>query len=260
MPSWSATATTAYRSEAPLSSQFPSASSYFVSAEVSVISWPRAFPWFHDAFPQRTAVSWRRWPCAEPLLIARFQYREPKNPYDFSGKKTIVVGIGNSGADIATELSRAGQVYLATRSGAWILPKFCPYHLCHFSCFSLTLVAVLGFAMDHLAYNRILLVLLPLRAVIRISAAILQLVTTVVQGLPKGWNLDPGVGVFSAHLTMQPELLGRVGTGTVVVKPNIKSFEKDGHTVRFTDGSFVDGVDAVVFCTGYSIKARHQLL
>ena len=39
----------------------------------------------------------------------------------------VVVGIGNSGVDIVSELSRKGvaeQVFLSTRSGAWVIPKY----------------------------------------------------------------------------------------------------------------------------------------
>uniref|UniRef100_A0A673TSH9 Flavin-containing monooxygenase n=1 Tax=Suricata suricatta TaxID=37032 RepID=A0A673TSH9_SURSU len=44
-----------------------------------------------------------------------------RSPEKFEGKKIVVVGIGNSGADLAIELSHvASQVYLSTRQGAWI--------------------------------------------------------------------------------------------------------------------------------------------
>ncbi|GAB5583716.1 flavin-containing monooxygenase 5 isoform X1 [Prionailurus iriomotensis] len=46
---------------------------------------------------------------------------EYRSPEKFQGKKIIVVGIGNSGADLAIELNHvASQVYLSTRRGAWI--------------------------------------------------------------------------------------------------------------------------------------------
>uniref|UniRef100_A0A8B9WKX3 Flavin-containing monooxygenase n=2 Tax=Bos mutus grunniens TaxID=30521 RepID=A0A8B9WKX3_BOSMU len=46
---------------------------------------------------------------------------EYKSPEKFQGKKIIVIGIGNSAIDLAIELSHvAAQVFLSTRSGAWI--------------------------------------------------------------------------------------------------------------------------------------------
>uniref|UniRef100_A0A667HNT3 Flavin-containing monooxygenase n=1 Tax=Lynx canadensis TaxID=61383 RepID=A0A667HNT3_LYNCA len=54
---------------------------------------------------------------------------EYRSPEKFQGKKIIVVGIGNSGADLAIELSHvASQVYLSTRRGT-ILNKFYPTFL-----------------------------------------------------------------------------------------------------------------------------------
>ncbi|XP_077076118.1 flavin-containing monooxygenase 5-like [Siphateles boraxobius] len=51
-----------------------------------------------------------------------FHSRDYKNPEEWRGKRVVVIGIGNSGGDIAVELSRmAKQVYLSTRKGSWIL-------------------------------------------------------------------------------------------------------------------------------------------
>lgn len=39
-------------------------------------------------------------------------------------KVVVVIGIGNSGADIAVELSKISKkVYLATRSGSWVMNR-----------------------------------------------------------------------------------------------------------------------------------------
>jgi hypothetical protein len=61
-------------------------------------------------------------------------YKDPLTPFDFRRKHVVVVGIGNSGVDIANELSHGvtDRLWLSTRSGARILPKF-----------------VRGLAMDH---------------------------------------------------------------------------------------------------------------
>ncbi|XP_072771209.1 flavin-containing monooxygenase 5-like isoform X3 [Nerophis lumbriciformis] len=45
-----------------------------------------------------------------------------KGPEDMHGKRVVVVGIGNSGSDIAVESSKfAEQVYMSTRRGAWVM-------------------------------------------------------------------------------------------------------------------------------------------
>ncbi|XP_015253468.1 PREDICTED: dimethylaniline monooxygenase [N-oxide-forming] 5-like [Cyprinodon variegatus] len=53
-----------------------------------------------------------------------FHSRDYKTPEEWRNKKAVVIGIGNSGGDIAVELSRVTkQVYLSTRRGAWILNR-----------------------------------------------------------------------------------------------------------------------------------------
>ncbi|XP_078499063.1 flavin-containing monooxygenase 1-like isoform X3 [Lissotriton helveticus] len=53
-----------------------------------------------------------------------FHSQEYKYPDGFKGKRVLVVGIGNSGADIATELSHvSAKVLLSSRRGAWIMSR-----------------------------------------------------------------------------------------------------------------------------------------
>lgn len=47
-----------------------------------------------------------------------------RNPAPFRGKRTLVVGLGNSGADIAVELAQAGvEVEVSIRDGAYFIEK-----------------------------------------------------------------------------------------------------------------------------------------
>lgn len=53
-----------------------------------------------------------------------FHSRDYKTAEEWRGKRVVVIGIGNSGGDIAVELSRVTkQVFLSTRRGAWILNR-----------------------------------------------------------------------------------------------------------------------------------------
>ena len=57
--------------------------------------------------------------------IHSHHYIDPRTPLDLSGKRILIVGIGNSAADIAVELSSKAlqtEVTLSTRSSAWIVP------------------------------------------------------------------------------------------------------------------------------------------
>ena len=71
----------------------------------------------------------KRWP--EPFegqeefkgqIFHSHQYKDPFSPYNLVDKRVLVVGIGNSGVDIANELSRCSkQVYLSTRRSFLLL-------------------------------------------------------------------------------------------------------------------------------------------
>ncbi|XP_051003672.1 dimethylaniline monooxygenase [N-oxide-forming] 4 [Acomys russatus] len=54
-------------------------------------------------------------------IIHSQEYRVPDA---FRGKRILVVGLGNTGGDIAVELSgTASQVFLSTRTGSWVLSR-----------------------------------------------------------------------------------------------------------------------------------------
>ncbi|OPE46393.1 monooxygenase, partial [Mycolicibacterium diernhoferi] len=59
--------------------------------------------------------------------IHSHHYIDPQTPLALTGKRILVVGIGNSAADITVELSSKtlqNKVTLSTRSSAWIVPKY----------------------------------------------------------------------------------------------------------------------------------------
>ena len=59
--------------------------------------------------------------------IHSHHYIDPQTPLELTGKRILVVGIGNSAADITVELSSKAlqnKVTLSTRSSAWIVPKY----------------------------------------------------------------------------------------------------------------------------------------
>ncbi|XP_006811039.2 flavin-containing monooxygenase 5-like, partial [Neolamprologus brichardi] len=63
-------------------------------------------------------------PGIETFTGKYFHSRDYKTPEEWRNKKVVVIGIGNSGGDIAVELSRVTkQLYLSTRRGSWILNR-----------------------------------------------------------------------------------------------------------------------------------------
>jgi cation diffusion facilitator CzcD-associated flavoprotein CzcO len=158
-------------------------------------------------------------------------YIDPSDPLDLYGKRVVVVGIGNSGVDITSELSRKGvaeRVFISTRSGAWVIPKY-----------------AFGRPVDQIFKTD---PKLPLKLQRRFAALLPRLVSGRMEdfGLP-----HPNHRFLEAHPTVSSELLLRLGSGDAMAKPNIE--ELLGDRVRFTDGT-VEPVDAIIYATGYKIS------
>eukprot|EP01120_Amphizonella_sp_Union-15-10_P010726 TRINITY_DN438_c0_g1_i2.p1 TRINITY_DN438_c0_g1~~TRINITY_DN438_c0_g1_i2.p1 ORF type:complete len:435 (-),score=42.11 TRINITY_DN438_c0_g1_i2:42-1346(-) len=154
-----------------------------------------------------------------------------KEPYPYVGKKVIVVGIGNSGVDIAVELAQhASEVYLSTRTGAWIIPRI-----------------IMGKPLDH-RLNRVAQFVTPKR----FSATSLQtLINWQVGLLPE--FIRPKHSILEAHPTVSGPLPELFRTGKVVPKPNIRRLHQD-KSVEFDDGTIVEDIDVIFYCTGYYIN------
>ncbi|XP_047442132.1 flavin-containing monooxygenase 5-like [Mugil cephalus] len=163
-----------------------------------------------------------------------FHSRDYKTPEEWRNKKVVVIGIGNSGGDIAVELSRVTkQLYLSTRRGAWVLNR----------------VGDNGMPLD-LLFNRITdtaTKLFPFGFMCSLVEG--QLNRRFDHAL---YNLKPKHRLFSQHPTVNDELPNRILSGTIQVKPNIRRFH--GSSVEFDDGSVVEDVDLVVFATGYKFS------
>ncbi|XP_025043403.2 flavin-containing monooxygenase 5-like [Pelodiscus sinensis] len=161
--------------------------------------------------------------------------RDYKKPQEFSGKRVIVVGIGNSGGDLAVELSQeADQVFLSTRRGAWVLNR----------------VADEGYPVDIVLSTRF-------------KTFLKQMLTTSMMNqwaenkLNARFNhahygLKPQHRITSQHPTINDDLPNRIISGKVLVKPNIREFTETG--VIFEDGTREEDISAVFFATGYSFS------
>ncbi len=154
-------------------------------------------------------------------------YREPDV---LRGKRVLVLGIGNSAVDIAVESSRIGEkTFLATRRGAWVLPKY-----------------LNGKPIDEIANPVTGSVPIP------VMRAVMKRQLKVAVGDPTDYGLPkPDHKLLEAHPTVSSELLPRLGHGDITAKPNIDRFT-GGRGVRFVDGS-EEEIDLVVYCTGYKI-------
>jgi len=158
-------------------------------------------------------------------------YIDPTDPIDLTGRRVLVVGIGNSAVDITSELARKGvaeRVFISTRSGAWVVPKY-----------------VFGRPADQVFKTN------P-RLPLGLQRRFARLLPRLVSGRMEDFGLPtPNHRFLEAHPTVSSELLLRLGSGDAVAKPNVA--ELLGDRVRFEDGS-VEQVDAIVYATGYKIS------
>lgn len=162
--------------------------------------------------------------------IHSHHYIDPRTPLDLTGKRILIVGIGNSAADIAVELSSrtlGNTVVISTRSGAWIVPKY-----------------VAGQPSDkyfklspHIPYSW--------------QRKFMQTFQPISAGRPENFGLPtPNHKFFESYPTQSVELPFRLGSGDLTAKPNISRL--DGATVHFDDGSAAD-FDVILYATGYNI-------
>ncbi|HEU5038748.1 MAG TPA: NAD(P)-binding domain-containing protein [Nocardioides sp.] len=164
------------------------------------------------------------------VTLHSHHYVDPRTPLDFTGQRILIVGIGNSAADIAVELSSKAlqnDVVLSTRSSAWIVPKY-----------------FAGKPADK--YYRTS-PYVPLKW----QRKLVQVMQPVTAGRPQDYGLPaPNHKFFEAHPTQSVELPLRLGSGDVVAKGNVARL--DGETVHFEDGTSQD-FDVIVYATGYNI-------
>jgi cation diffusion facilitator CzcD-associated flavoprotein CzcO len=162
-------------------------------------------------------------------IIHAHDYKTPFKPVDTIGKRVLVVGMGNSAVDIASELGQRAiteKLWVSTRRGVWVLPKF-----------------LNGKPVDKTP----LPAWMPLPLVRKLGArAIVKAIGRMEDyGLP-----TPDHQPLEAHPTVSGEFLTRMSNGDIAIKPGIERL--DGHDVVFTDGSR-EAIDIIITATGYNI-------
>jgi len=146
-------------------------------------------------------------------------------PTPYMDKRVVVMGLGNSGVDIAADVcSVTDATFVAVRSPVLVMPRMmfgAPQ--------SRTLVKV----------ER---PFLPWRVRVWLRTTL----TRIFHGRMEQWGLK--TPKTRTHPISHPTLIAHMAWGRVVARPGIKSAE--GNTVTFTDGS-VEQIDAIIAATGY---------
>uniref|UniRef100_A0A3P8SZB7 Flavin-containing monooxygenase n=1 Tax=Amphiprion percula TaxID=161767 RepID=A0A3P8SZB7_AMPPE len=162
-----------------------------------------------------------------------FHSWEYKDADDYRGKRVVVVGLGNSGGDIAVEISRSAEkTFLSTRQGSWVMGRMSSNGL------PLDMTFITRF-------NTILLQLLP-KTLLNWAAE-----RTLNQRYDHSlYGLKPSHRIMDKKPLINDDLPGRILQGALAMKPNLIGFKGSG--VVFEDGTVEENIDAVVFCTGYN--------
>jgi len=150
----------------------------------------------------------------------------------FEGQRVLVVGIGNSGVDIAVDVCRhASRVCLSTRRGAWLMPKY-----------------IMGIPTDRWGsfLNRRLQLPTRWTRTIVSRLAFLAIGDQRRFGVPR-----PAHPVWREHACVSQDLLSCVGHGWIAIKPDVREWQ--GDHVLFADGSR-EPFDSIVLATGYETK------
>jgi cation diffusion facilitator CzcD-associated flavoprotein CzcO len=149
-----------------------------------------------------------------------------RNPAECAGRRVLVVGAGNSGGEIASELGRAGiDTTIAIRSGANVVP-----------------LKLLGIPIQYVSYW---VRKLP-RKVQELITAAMNAVTDLMKGppvIPRAQHsaLD-AIPMIGFHLT------DAVRAGQVRVRRGIRQLTADG--VVFEDGT-EESFDEIILATGF---------
>jgi cation diffusion facilitator CzcD-associated flavoprotein CzcO len=151
------------------------------------------------------------YPAISTGAIHSHQYR--RTGRRLHRKSVLVVGMGNSAMDIASELSQrpmAEKLFVSTRRGVWIFPKY--YR---------------GQPLDKNPAPA----WLPKGIKQWLGARMVKGLVGKMSdyGLP-----EPEIGPFESHGTVSGEFLVRAGSGDINMKPAV---ERLTATVVFTDGS-----------------------
>ena len=149
------------------------------------------------------------------------------SPDIFLDKRVLVIGCGNSGADIAVDAVHfARSVDISVRRGYYFLPKF-----------------LMGKPIDTLGGK--------IRLPARIKQIVDGLLIRAVMGKPSDYGLpDPDYRMYESHPVINSLILHYLGHGDIHARRDIESVS--GKTVRFSDGQEQD-YDMILMATGYEL-------
>lgn len=153
---------------------------------------------------------------------------EYKSPTQFTGKRVLIVGAGNSGCDIAVDAIHHGvSCDLSMRRGYYFVPKY-----------------IFGKPADTVGGA----IKLPMW----LKRPIDQMILKWFVGDPQKYGFPkPDYKLYESHPVVNSLVLYHAGHGDLNVRPDIDHL--DGNTVTFTDGTSSE-YDMILTATGYKLE------
>jgi hypothetical protein len=154
-----------------------------------------------------------------------------RNPARYAGKRVLVVGLGVSGTDIASEVSRvAARTVLSFRSVPWIVP-----------------LNVFGRPGDRAAQSA------TARLPFRVQRECFRVIRSMTIGDPRRLGLPaPSDQLWDRFALSDRGIVEALKTNRVVACPSVAAI--DNGVAIFGDDRRPECIDAVVFATGYERK------
>ncbi|EYC07951.1 hypothetical protein Y032_0068g219 [Ancylostoma ceylanicum] len=180
----------------------------------------------HHVYPYKPTID------GDHLFSGTFSHSHDYKDFKrFTGRRVLVVGLGNSGGDIACELARvAKQVYCSTRHGTWVNRR----------------VVNRGYPRDVIMRTRhyeMMQKLLP--GWLRSYLALSDYNNFMDHEL---YGLRPRELPGQSPVLLADDMPLYLSSGFIKIRPGISHFAAG--TVHFDDGS-CEKIDDVIYCTGY---------
>lgn len=153
-----------------------------------------------------------------------------RDPDEFRGKRVLILGGGNSGADIACDAARnADAAFFSVRRGYRFIPK----HL-----FGVPLDVFINEGGEP-----------PAGVVVPEDPS--ELIDAIVGDLTRYGLPAPDHAALSSHPIVNTQIIHHLSHGDITAKPDVARFTEQGAV--FADGS-EEQLDTVIFATGYDYR------
>ncbi|MGX1810489.1 flavin-containing monooxygenase [Nocardia sp. NPDC055321] len=182
----------------------------------------------YDALICATGVTWTpRMPTPPGHFAGEIRHSSTyRHAREFDGKRVVIVGLGNSAADIAADaVATAASVRISLRRGYHLVPK-----------------TLLGRPSEEFADRG---AALPLPVARWLSTTLVRLLygDATRYGMPA-----PDHRLLESHPLVNSQLLHHLQHGDIALEPEITAL--DGDRVEFADGS-TESADLILYATGY---------